>query len=339
MINAKRPSEWYDQFSSYDRLVRVVAYINRFINDCRKRPRATVVIQQRSDIDDSIRILVTESQRCFFTTLTHELSTGSSVSSKQLSKLRPFLDPSGVICVGRRLLNSDLPYGCKHPMLLAKESHLSTLICRRRHRISCHAGPQIMTALISRDFWIVAIKSILHRVTRACPVCVRFDGKPPQPIMADLPAARSGSDIGTQHAGPIQMREVRLRKLPVNKAYIAVFVCFSVKTVHLEVVTELSTEAFLAAFDSPDGQDAITQSHSACQWHFNPQSAPHFGGLWEAAVRSAKRLLIRTMGTHVFNYEEFTTLLTRVETVLNSRPLTPLTTVPANLDYLYPGHF
>lgn len=64
-----------------------------------------------------------------------------------------------------------------------------------------------------------------------------------------------------------------------------------------------------------------------------------FGGLWEAAVRSAKRLLIRTMGTHVLTYEEFTTLLTRVEAVLNSRPLTPLTTDPADLDYLSPGHF
>lgn len=376
VINTEQPSEWYDQFSSYDRLVRVVAYIYRFINACKKRPRAAATTLQRSEIDDSIRMLVTNSQQYFFKTLAHELSTGSRVSSKHLSRLRPFLDPSGVIRVGGRLLNSDLPYGCKHPMLLAKQSHLSALICRRWHKISCHAGPRIMTALISREFWIVAIKSILHRVTRTCPVCVRFDAKPPQPIMADLPSARVQQSrpfarVGVDYAGPIQMREVRLRKSRVYKVYIAVFVCFSVKAVHLELVTELSTEAFLAAFDrfvarrglpsdifsdcgtnfigadkalkqlinSPDGQDVIAQARSVCRWHFNPPSAPHFGGLWEAAVRSAKRLLIRTMGTHVLTYEEFTTLLTRVEAVLNSRPLTPLTTDPADLDYLSPGHF
>jgi len=376
VLSTELPSEWYDKFSSYDRLVRVVAYIYRFLKACKKHSRAPVRALQRIELDDSIRKLVIMSQQCFYKTLTHELSTSTRVSSKHLSRLRPFLDPFGVIRVGGRLRYSNLNYGSKHPMLLAKQSHLSMLLCRRWHKISCHAGPRIMMALISREFWIVSIKSVLHSVTRACPVCVRFDAKPPQPIMADLPAARVQQSrpfarVGVDYAGPLQMREVRLRKSRVYKVYIAVFICFSVKAVHLEVVTELSTEAFLAAFDrfvarrglpseifsdcgtnfigadkqlqllinSPDGQCAISQARASCQWHFNPPSAPHFGGLWEAAVRSTKRLLIRTMGTHVLTYEEFTTLLTRVEAVLNSRPLTPLTMDPTDLEYLSPGHF
>ncbi|XP_008188328.1 uncharacterized protein LOC103310788 [Acyrthosiphon pisum] len=376
VLSAEQPSEWYDNFSSYDRLVRVVAYIYRFFHACKKHPRPAVGALQRTELDDSIHKLVIISQRCFYKTLTHELATSARVSSKHLSRLRPFLDPAGVIRVGGRLRYSDLNYGCKHPMLLAKQSHLSLLICHRWHKITCHAGPRIMSALISREFWIVSIKSVLHTVTRGCPICVRFDAKPPQPIMADLPAARVQQSrpfarVGVDYAGPLQMREVQLRKSRVYKVYIAVFVCFSVKAVHLEVVTELSTEAFLAAFDrfvarrglpseifsdcgtnfvgadkqlqllinSPEGQRAISETRASCQWHFNPPSAPHFGGLWEAAVRSTKRLLIRTMGTHVLTYEEFTTLLTRIEAVLNSRPLTPLTTDPTDLDYLSPGHF
>lgn len=376
VLSSEQQPEWYDKFSSYDRLVRVVARIYRFFNACRTRSRTAFEPLRRTEIDNSIQALVITSQRCFFSTLAHELSSGIRVSSKHLSRLRPFLDPSGVIRVGGRLRHSNLTYGCKHPMLLAKQSHLSSLICRRWHKITCHAGPRVTTALISREFWIISIKSVLHTVTRECPVCVRFDANPPQPIMADLPAARVQQSrpfarVGVDYAGPLQMRELRLRKSRTYKVYIAVFVCFSVKAVHLEVVTELSTEAFLAAFDrfvarrglpsdifsdcgtnfigadkqlqllinSLDGQRAITDARTACQWHFNPPQAPHFGGLWEAAVRSMKRLLIRTMGTHIFTYEEFTTLLARVEAVLNSRPLTPLITDPADLEYLSPGHF
>jgi len=175
--------------------------------------------------------------------------------------------------------------------------------------------------------------------------------------MADLPDSRVQQRrpfdrVGVDYAGPLQMRETKLRKSRVFKIYIAVFICFITKAVHLEVVTDLSTDAFLAAFDrfiarrglpsdvfsdcgtnfvgadkklralihSPEGQVAISNSRASCVWHFNPPSAPHFGGLWEAAVRSTKRLLIRVIGIHIFTYEEFTTILARVEAVLNSRP-------------------
>jgi len=85
-------------------------------------------------------------------------------------------------------------------------------------------------------------------------------------------------------------------------------------------------------------QPRLVKSFS-CNWHFNPPSAPHFGGIWEAPVKSAKSLLIRTIGTHVTTLEEFITVLARVEAVLNSRPLTPLTADPSDLDCLTPGHF
>jgi len=90
---------------------------------------------------------------------------------------------------------------------------------------------------------------------------------------------------------------------------------------------------------SPEGQAAIGNARATCDWHFNPPSAPHFGGLWEAAVRSTKRLLVRVIGNHIFTYEEFSTILVRVEAVLNSRPLTPASTDPHDLDCLTPGHF
>lgn len=74
-------------------------------------------------------------------------------------------------------------------------------------------------------------------------------------------------------------------------------------------------------------------------WHFNPPSAPHFGGLWEAAVRSAKGHLLKVLGELVVPFEDLCTLLVQVESCMNSRPLTPMSDDPSDLEPLTPGHF
>lgn len=73
-------------------------------------------------------------------------------------------------------------------------------------------------------------------------------------------------------------------------------------------------------------------------WHFNPPAAPHFGGLWEAGVKSIKTHL-KQMGKTNFTFEEFSTILTQIETCLNSRPLCPLTDDLNDMSILTPGHF
>lgn len=66
---------------------------------------------------------------------------------------------------------------------------------------------------------------------------------------------------------------------------------------------------------------------------------PHSGGLWERAVQSLKYHLRRTYGSSVLTIEEFITLLARLEAILNSRPLTELSSDPNDLEVLTPGHF
>jgi len=75
------------------------------------------------------------------------------------------------------------------------------------------------------------------------------------------------------------------------------------------------------------------------EWKFNPPGAPHFGGLWEAGIKSIKFHLKRVLGSSHLTYEEMTTLLTQVEACLNSRPLTEMSTDPNDLQVLTPGHF
>ena len=84
---------------------------------------------------------------------------------------------------------------------------------------------------------------------------------------------------------------------------------------------------------------ASTLSNQGVRWSFNPPSAPHFGGIWEAGVKSMKYHLKRVMGNSIFDYEEMLTILVQIESVLNSRPLCPSSADPSDLTALTPGHF
>ncbi|XP_033229771.1 uncharacterized protein LOC117181320 [Belonocnema kinseyi] len=83
---------------------------------------------------------------------------------------------------------------------------------------------------------------------------------------------------------------------------------------------------------------AYLASHGT-QWKFKPPAASHFGGLWEAAVKSTKFHLRRVIGDSTLTFEEMTTVLTQIEAFLNSRPLTAQSDVPTDIPALTPGHF
>ncbi|XP_058817688.1 uncharacterized protein LOC131680997 [Topomyia yanbarensis] len=75
------------------------------------------------------------------------------------------------------------------------------------------------------------------------------------------------------------------------------------------------------------------------RWRFIPPASPHQGGIWEAAVKSAKKLIRPIVGNENLTYEELSTVLCQVEACLNSRPLCPISSCPKSLEALTPGHF
>ncbi|XP_052863819.1 uncharacterized protein LOC128270459 [Anopheles cruzii] len=74
-------------------------------------------------------------------------------------------------------------------------------------------------------------------------------------------------------------------------------------------------------------------------WHLVPPRAPHFGGLWEAAVKTAKKHLYRQLGSARLTFEGYCTVLCQIEAVMNSRPLLPMSSDPNDLAALTPAHF
>ncbi|KAL6419237.1 hypothetical protein ACFW04_011498 [Cataglyphis niger] len=117
--------------------------------------------------------------------------------------------------------------------------------------------------------------------------------------------------------------------------------------VHLEIVSNYSTDAFLAALRRFTARCGLCHSlHSDCGTNFvgvdaqsfNPPSAPHFGDLWKTAVKFLKHHL-RGCWESRRSPEEISTLLTQIKACINSRPLQALTDDPDDVAALTPGHF
>ena len=59
----------------------------------------------------------------------------------KLQRLNPFLDNEGILRVGGRLNNSQMPFHLRHPIILPKSS-VTELIIDQEHRRKYHSGTQ-----------------------------------------------------------------------------------------------------------------------------------------------------------------------------------------------------
>ncbi|XP_013142204.1 PREDICTED: uncharacterized protein LOC106106203 [Papilio polytes] len=320
-------------------------------------------------------------QRYHFQEEIDNLKKHGKVNKKsRLTSLNPFLDSDNILRVGGRLQKATLENDTKHPILIPQGSHFTKLLIVDAHQKLLHGGPQLTANYLRSKYWIINAKSLIRQCVWKCVVCARHSARSRQQMMGQLPEARVTPSrpflrSGVDYAGPISIRPSKGRGYHSTKGYICLFVCMATKAIHLEVVSDMTSQAFLAAFKrfvarrghvaeiwSDNGTTFIGSAKelnvlfnversglaseiadwcatNGTEWHFIPPHSPNFGGLWEAGVKSTKHHLRRIVGNSTLTFEEMTTLLAQIEACLNSRPISQLPTYPDDPYPLTPGHF
>lgn len=377
----QEPRSIIPNISSLKRLRVIFAYVARFINNCKKECGKKTGKIDTTDIEAGNKCLVKALQFINFGNEIVALQDNKNISSKSpLMKLSVFLDTDNVLRVGGRLENADIAFVTKHQILLPKNDFVTDLIIQEMHGKCLHGGPTLTAATIRQKFWVINGVSNVKRVLSKCLTCHRHRCKPMQQQMAHLPAERVNIvekgfyNTALDYAGPIKIKSSKLRTGAILKAYIAIFVCMLTKAMHIELVSDLTAEAFIAAFRRFIGRRGhiknLYSDNATCfvsankilnitsevekdeynktifselinnnvSWHFSPPAGPHFNGLAEAAVKTVKTHLKKSIGDIALTFEELATLLCQIEAVVNSRPITPMSCDPNDVSVITPGH-
>lgn len=365
--------------NSFPKMQRIFAYVNRFFKFKKGVKYSEELTPQ--ELKAGTQFLIRNIQFVHFAVEYKTLQRKENIlPSSKMYSITPFMDSEGLIRVGGRLQHSFLSFEAQHPIILPRHHPFTASMVLYYHQQLLHAGPQCLLAYIRQQYWPIGGRKAISSIINKCVTCFRLKPNISQHIMGSLPPdrvqpSRAFCTTGIDFCGPFYYKsEVRTRS-PL-KCYICIFICFSTKAIHMELVQDLSTSSFLASlkrFISTRGkpntiwsdnatnfvgaknelaelrqlffdQKHVKEIHQQCledgiNWKFIPPRSPHFGGLWESAVKSAKYHFYRAVGQSVLTFDELRTLVCQISAILNSRPLCPITEDPEDLEVLTPAHF
>ena len=285
-----------------------------------------------------------------------------------------FVDYHGLIRVGGRLKFGDFPYASKHQVILPAKHDAIVSLGKNHHRQHHHIGKEHLLSILRQKYWVIGGRVMCKQIIRSCLVCQNLSAKPSFTKMEDLPVDRITSSspsffhVGVDYFGPM----VKVLRSRVNR-WGCLLMCLATRAAHLEVAPSLESDDFINVFERficRRGNPKLIRSdcgtnfkganelkrdiekmvqlkideslrRKEIEWEFNPPESPHMGSVWERMVRSVKTSLnaILLDETIVLNDFNLLTVVTEVEALVNSTPLTPVGDDINDLEALTPNHF
>ena len=357
-----------NRYSSYGRLLRVTAYVLRFIGVLRKRcERPNSVICSATEISNAERMWFKDLQASDFSSELSHIKNKTAATSLN-KNLNLYINKDGLLCSQGRIscFESGL---ANSPILVPRNKAFEKLIILDSHARICHGGVSASLCKIRESFWILRGRQRVKSLIRNCVTCRKISGHPFKgPDMPQLPdfrvaTLRPFSTVGLDYCGPILFRDGEESR----KAYIVLFTCSAVRAVHLEVVPDMTVASFLRAlrkFVSRRGIPSIISDNASqfkaafrilncvseadevqqfaadrrIVWNFIVEKAPWMGGFYERLIGVVKISLKKCLLSSLVTIDELSCLVCEVEGVVNSRPLAY---VPSDLEEepLTPSHF
>lgn len=373
LIDTERFSCWFKLLRVVSRVLRFVKLLRKKIQS-KFRP---YFISPAELWEAECVVLKQVQEECFQKTVV-ALRGGASLRQSSIRSLTPVLGPEGLLRVGGRLQFSSLPYEAQHPIILPKRHHVTTLLVREHHLDGLHVrGVNGVLADMRVKYWPICGREAVKRYERSCIGCKIRKKKMCQQFMAPLPSLRATIPIrafahcGVDYGGPFI---VKLTRRCRAKRYLCLFTCLSSRAVHLEVAYGLDTASFLnalsrmiarrghpeemvsdngsnfvgavrelrelvQAIDADAVGEKLAKGGTTLKWNWNPPLGSHHGGVFEIMIKAAKRAIYSVLGDANPTDEELLTVVTEVEGLLNSRPLSYCSDDAKDEHVLTPNHF
>lgn len=360
-----------NRYSKLAKLLRVTAYVLRFIKNCRSQNSERLLgpLSAR-ELEIAQNEWIKSCQNSAYAREIAELKT-HSVRSSIVKQLRLYLDGKEMLRCAGRIHNASLGETTKFPYLLPNKHPYTRLLVKSVHERKLHTGPESTITHIREKYWIPCIRQCVQSVIRKCVVCRKVTGQPyavpdPPPLPKDrVQDSPPFTVTGVDFTGALYVRE---KNGGESKAYVCLFTCAATRAVHLELVPDLTAETFLQAFrrfcsrkstprimisDNATTYNAAADilkrlfksseikealSTDGIDWKFIPKRAPWYGGWWERLIGLTKQTLKKVLGRSYVSYLTLQTLLTEVEAILNDRPLTYVSSDIADAEALTPAH-
>ncbi|XP_075151975.1 uncharacterized protein LOC142226001 [Haematobia irritans] len=366
----------FSRFSNFRRLKRAMAWALRFINNAnvsKTKIRGDLNIEEESWAEKILcRLVQMSSFHQEYKCLEKKLLVDRSSDIKSLC---PFLDEEGLMRVQGRLDNAvTMTYEARKPCILPKNHNFTDIVIKWYHCQFHHGNTSTVINEIRQKYWVPALRSAVNKVTSKCTKCKIRKAAPQQPIMGQLPVdrvtpyIRPFTYVGLDYFGPVDVTIRRQRE----KRWVALFTCLTIRAVHLEIATDLSSDACILCIrnfinrrgvpiqirsDNGTNFVGLTKElsgevgfldHGVMQsklvplgikWKFNTPSNPSAGGSWERLVQSVKRSLGVVLKEHAPRIDTLYSLLVETENIINSRPLTHLPVTPDEPEPITPNHF
>ncbi|XP_062702256.1 uncharacterized protein LOC134285477 [Aedes albopictus] len=318
----------FSRFSKWRKLLGAVAYLHRFIENCRRRLRGEqleLLYLSQEDLKRAKNTIVRLVQWQEFPDEMVLLSKGQGELPKtsSLFQLTPTIDECGVLRIDGRIgAATYTPFDTRFPVILSKKHPVTKLIVEDFHRTFLHGNSETVVNEIRQYYHVSRLRTVVKQVAATCQWCKVKKATPKVPRMAPLPVARLSSftrpftHIGIDFFGPLLVKVGR----STPKRWICLFTCLTTRAVHVEVAHSLSTNScvqcvrrFIGRRGAPaeiytdngtnfqgaerllqeqlrgiHGELAATFTNTNTKWIFIPPAAPHMGGAWERMVRSVK---------------------------------------------------